>query len=244
MSDADRIQLLARLDVEPCTCPLEWEQHEDGDDPDAWHLVPCPHVLAAPRHSLSLRDWAELQRLLCPADYADPPEPEAPAIALTAAARVEVYSQRQGHKMHLYHDRDLWRKDEGRRRVGVQAVRAPNGAALDGGLNGSGPLVTPLLAMLLAECGLTRRLFDLGRQSRFLPGGRERKRLVNALTRAERTRLAALETIVAAGLDSFYSVGKALMEIKAATLYRAARDVGGLLPGQVGVRPRPRLPSR
>ncbi len=47
---------------------------------------------------------------------------------------------------------------------------------------------------------------------------------MTALTRAERARRCALEVVIHDGLATFYSVGKALLEIRDSRLYRSSHD--------------------
>jgi hypothetical protein len=127
--------LLDQLDISPrCHCRLHYAQGEDGN----LRLLPCRHVLAARDHGLSLEEWAELQRGLCPGDYADRPAPPRPALALSRGARVEVMRRRVAAGYAPWHAGDLWRTqpDDDDVRVGVEAVRERNGADADGALRG------------------------------------------------------------------------------------------------------------
>ncbi len=138
-------QLLSRLEIAECDCPLPKRCTCDGpcECPPDLFPGPCHHVkafaarfLAAP-FPLSFDEWRDLMRLVNPDEYAEPPSALAPAEALTRQGRVAVMALRDGwrdgksaHQTGLYHPRDLWRaqpKDDGIQ-AGPEAHRGSNGA--------------------------------------------------------------------------------------------------------------------
>ncbi len=121
------LRLLAALDLPDCTCPLVWTW---DDAKEAHALAPCPHVLAAWPHRLSAVEWAALAALLDPGHHAEPAALPQPALVLTRAARVAIYSERLASGQKLWCDRDLWRTQptDDRIQTGPTAEHEPNGA--------------------------------------------------------------------------------------------------------------------
>ncbi len=60
-------------------------------------------------HGLSLDDWAELQRLIDPGEYDEPPPPLTSAAVLSTEARIAVMRKRVAAGRSPYHPADLWR---------------------------------------------------------------------------------------------------------------------------------------
>lgn len=172
------VRLLVRLEIpDRCACPpatrkpLPCSCDEPCDCPV--HLPPpCGHILARD-HALSLAEWAELLVLVLPEDYTEPPPPTAPALALTRAARQAVYAERLEGGRHLYHDRDLWRRQpvDDTLKTGCAAIRVMNGY-LDpdqrlavAGRVGPEEATPTFIAAILGEMGpLQRGLFERGRR--------------------------------------------------------------------------------
>ncbi len=121
------LRLLVALDLPDCACPQVWTW---DDVKQAHALEPCPHVLAAWPHTLSAVEWAALLALLDPDHHAEPAALPLPALVLTRAARVAIYSERQACGEQLWCDRDLWRAQatDDRIQAGPAAEHEPNGA--------------------------------------------------------------------------------------------------------------------
>ncbi len=94
--------------------------------PQSPALATVCEALESTDHSLSIDDWAYLLALAFPDDYNPPPQPSAPAAAMTQEARVEIY-RRRAERGQLFHADDLWRQDLDLK-VGVLAEHAANGA--------------------------------------------------------------------------------------------------------------------
>ncbi len=134
------LRLLAALDLPDCACPLAWAWDEIKE---AHALAPCPHVLAAWPHRLSAVEWAALAALLDPDHHAEPAALPQPALVLTRAARVAIYTEREACRQkavaetgdptagpQLWCERDLWRTQptDDRIQTGPTAEHEPNGA--------------------------------------------------------------------------------------------------------------------
>ncbi len=123
---------LARLDILPCDCPVNLScpcgeacppelavtcPHCRGECnclPSVFQ-PPCRHTLDAPQHTLSLDEWADLERLLDAAEYADPPAPPyapAQALVLDLQGRIAVLVRRRRQHVGLWDERDLWNADQ------------------------------------------------------------------------------------------------------------------------------------
>lgn len=99
---------LSMLEVPRCECPAEWLCRKRGRGMATLASLPrCQHVRAARYHGLSLAEWAELLWDAWPADYQDPPTPDAPTWVLSQPARVEVYRQRHAAGQHISHPLDV-----------------------------------------------------------------------------------------------------------------------------------------
>lgn len=66
---------------------------------------------------------------LCPEEYAEPPAPRSPAVALTREARIAVMTARDNRGVGLYHPGDLWRRPDVAEQVGVRPDSKNPGAA-------------------------------------------------------------------------------------------------------------------
>jgi hypothetical protein len=123
--------ILDQLDIPDCDCV------ESTDPEEILRLHrengPCAHIKKRD-HGLSLDEWTELQRLLCPEEYFDPPPSPAPVLALTREARVETLRQRAQHDPPL----DLWHPKifdaEQLDALGLDCRRERNGAPVFGAL--------------------------------------------------------------------------------------------------------------
>jgi len=67
---------------------------------------PCEHVLAR-KHGKSIEEWAELLLEARPGEYAEPPLPPRPMIALTRPPRVAIMAERRAAGFGLRHPEDL-----------------------------------------------------------------------------------------------------------------------------------------
>lgn len=128
-ADAQLRELLRRLEILDCGCPVDracpcGEGCEPGADcphcrgecdcPPAAFQPPCRHT-AERDHSVSVEEWAQLLLLAYPEDYAEPRIPRSgfrAALVVSVSSRVDVMAKRRRAGLPLYHPDDLWRQDE------------------------------------------------------------------------------------------------------------------------------------
>ncbi len=114
--------LLGRLEAPDCDCPLVLSCpcgqgcvgeaalscphcQERCDCPPLIAQEPCAHQRAA-GHRLTLERWAELQRRLDPAEYADRPAPAPADVSPSAAEREALYAARAAAGLALFSPAD------------------------------------------------------------------------------------------------------------------------------------------
>jgi hypothetical protein len=127
---ADARRLLAALEVPDCGClPAD----EDALPRPCRHLRKFQRRLSPDRFPLTIRQWAELLALL-DAEHHEPPPCPTPALAMSRAARVAVYEQRETAGVSLWHAGDSWRHHERLDALSVAVHRQRNGSVQEDGL--------------------------------------------------------------------------------------------------------------
>lgn len=107
LSPARILAVIDRLEVPACSCARVSERVcAHAGEPDcpceqswprececSWHTAVCEHVKAR-LADIGIDDWAALLLVIDPADYDEPAPPDAPALALSQNARVELMADR------------------------------------------------------------------------------------------------------------------------------------------------------
>lgn len=102
-NDTPAGQLLLSLEIPECNCPVF-----SGDGERRKLLPPCRHVLESGGRDAgqTMGEWAELLRGYDPVGHGVLPRARGAALALTHAARVELYCLRRAAHVSLWHDAD------------------------------------------------------------------------------------------------------------------------------------------
>ena len=122
---------LERLEAPECGCkPVPCKCEGPCDCPVSY--PPCEHIQAAPDHGLSVDTWATLLADANAVEYADPPRPRGPMIALSRESRVATLEMRAKAGLGLWHEADVLPDDVDH--VGRDVRLTKNGRPVQGHL--------------------------------------------------------------------------------------------------------------